>query len=61
MFIIMGCLIPGTPEVAKGAVFGLFLYLIFVSKQYSICSKTVTDRDFPFFLVRFYVSNPLIH
>ncbi|KAK4702689.1 hypothetical protein P7C70_g3532, partial [Phenoliferia sp. Uapishka_3] len=29
MFIIMACLIPGTPEVIKGAVFGLFLYLIF--------------------------------
>ncbi|KAL8291441.1 hypothetical protein RQP46_002419 [Phenoliferia psychrophenolica] len=29
MFIIMACLIPGTTEVMKGAVFGLFLYLAF--------------------------------
>ncbi|KAL8284081.1 hypothetical protein RQP46_005194 [Phenoliferia psychrophenolica] len=29
MFIIMACLIPGSTEVMKGAVFGLFLYLIF--------------------------------
>jgi len=29
MFIIMACLIPNTTEASKGAVFGLFLYLIF--------------------------------
>ncbi|GAA6059453.1 hypothetical protein JCM10212_005392 [Sporobolomyces blumeae] len=29
MFIIMGCLIPGTGQAAKGAVFGIFLYLTF--------------------------------
>ncbi|BGP19944.1 hypothetical protein JCM10213_006720 [Rhodosporidiobolus nylandii] len=29
MFIIMGCLIPGDGQTAKGAVFGIFLYLTF--------------------------------
>lgn len=29
MFIIMACLIPGTGSAAKGAVFGIFLYLTF--------------------------------
>lgn len=29
MFIIMACLIQNDPNIIKGAVFGLFLYLIF--------------------------------
>lgn len=29
MIIVFGCLIPGTPGPAKGAVFGLFLYMSF--------------------------------
>lgn len=29
MIITFGCLVPGTPEAAKGAVFGLFLFLFF--------------------------------
>jgi len=29
MFITMGCLIPGTVESAKGAAFGLFLFIAF--------------------------------
>ncbi|GAA6061804.1 hypothetical protein JCM10212_004860 [Sporobolomyces blumeae] len=29
MIITFACLIPGTPEAAKGAVFGLFLFLFF--------------------------------
>jgi sugar porter (SP) family MFS transporter len=29
MIIVFGCLIPDNPEVSKGAVFGLFLYMAF--------------------------------
>jgi sugar porter (SP) family MFS transporter len=34
MVITFGCLIPGTPEAAKGAALGLFLYIAFFGPTY---------------------------
>jgi len=34
MVITFGCLIPGTPSAAKGAAFGLFLYIAFFGATY---------------------------